>query len=103
MEARELQLEIATGKYDDLLLDIYVDEAKITYQKQRYTKAIEEYVSVFGNEDVEIYSAPGMSMPFLFCMFSPFKKCSFLVKKILLIKQCIDSFLFFFHEFFPFF
>ena len=44
-----------------------------------------------------------MSMPFLFCMFSPFKKCSFLVKKILLIKQCIDSFLFFFHEFFPFF
>ena len=59
MEARELQLEIAAGKYDDLLLDIYVDEAKITYQKQRYTKAIEEYVSVFGNEDVEIYSAPG--------------------------------------------
>ena len=44
-----------------------------------------------------------LSMPFLFCMFSPFKKCSFLVKKILLIKQCIDSFLFFFHEFFPFF
>ena len=44
-----------------------------------------------------------VSMPFLFCMFSPFKKCSFLVKKILLIKQCIDSFLFFFHEFFPFF
>ena len=61
MEARELQLEIAAGKYDDLLLDIYVDEAKITYQKQRYTKAIEEYVSVFGNEDVEIYSAPGRS------------------------------------------
>ena len=44
-----------------------------------------------------------VSMPFLFCKFSPFKKCSFLVKKILLIKQCIDSFLFFFHEFFPFF
>ena len=61
MEARELQLEIADGKYDELLLDIYVDEAKITYQKQRYTKAIEEYVSVFGNEDVEIYSAPGRS------------------------------------------
>lgn len=61
MKARELQLEIAAGKYDDLLLDIYVDEAKITYQKQRYTKAIEEYVSVFGNEDVEIYSAPGRS------------------------------------------
>lgn len=61
MEARELQLEIAAGKYDDLLLDIYVDEAKITYQKQRYTKAIEEYVSVFENEDVEIYSAPGRS------------------------------------------
>ena len=54
MEARELQLEIAAGKYDDLLLDIYVDEAKITYQKQRYTKAIEEYVSVFGNEDAMI-------------------------------------------------
>ena len=49
------------------------------------------------------YNSLKVSMPFLFCMFSPFKKCSFLVKKILLIKQCIDSFLFFFHEFFPFF
>lgn len=54
-------------------------------------------------QELKQYEAQRMSMPFLFCMFSPFKKCSFLVKKILLIKQCIDSFLFFFHEFFPFF
>ena len=53
--------------------------------------------------NAELEAGGFVSMPFLFCMFSPFKKCSFLVKKILLIKQCIDSFLFFFHEFFPFF
>lgn len=75
-------------------------------------KAIELQNQVKGPKQLESFGASylypiflkfGLSMPFLFCMFSPFKKCSFLVKKILLIKQCIDSFLFFFHEFFPFF
>lgn len=99
-------------------LRYFYDKYGITEMDQimRYSR-IQSYVMKYRQREYNIRSKeegheifeemndllPPVSMPFLFCMFSPFKKCSFLVKKILLIKQCIDSFLFFFHEFFPFF
>ena len=61
METRRIISEIENGNYDNLFLDIYVDEDKISYQKQRYVKAIESYIEEFGEDDVEIYSAPGRS------------------------------------------
>ena len=61
MEIRRIISEIENGNYDNLFLDIYVDEDKISYQKQRYIKAIESYIEEFGEDDVEIYSAPGRS------------------------------------------
>ncbi|MDE6625401.1 MAG: galactokinase [Lachnospiraceae bacterium] len=53
--------EIKNNKYDDLLLDIYVDPDKLSYQKNRYIKAIGDYKAQFGEDDIEIYSAPGRS------------------------------------------
>ena len=61
MQAKELSAKIEEGKYDDLLLDIYIDEDKVDYQRKRYVKAIAEYVSAFEDGDIEIYSAPGRS------------------------------------------
>ena len=61
METRRIISEIENGNYDNLFLDIYVDENKISYQKQRYVNAIESYIEEFGEDDVEIYSAPGRS------------------------------------------
>lgn len=61
METRRIISEIENGNYDNLFLDIYVDEDKIFYQKQRYVNAIESYIEEFGEDDVEIYSAPGRS------------------------------------------
>ena len=61
METRRIISEIENGNYDNLFLDIYVDEDKISYQKQRYVNAIESYIEEFGEDDVEIYSAPGRS------------------------------------------
>lgn len=61
METRKIISEIENGNYDNLFLDIYVDEDKISYQKQRYVNAIESYIEEFGEDDVEIYSAPGRS------------------------------------------
>lgn len=58
METRRIISEIENGNYDNLFLDIYVDEDKISYQKQRYVNAIESYIEEFGEDDVEIYSAP---------------------------------------------
>ena len=55
METRRIISEIENGNYDNLFLDIYVDEDKISYQKQRYVNAIESYIEEFGEDDVEIY------------------------------------------------
>lgn len=61
MNTKALIADIKSGKYDELLLDIYVDENKIPYQKQRYEQAIEKYIENFGDGEIEIFSAPGRS------------------------------------------
>lgn len=48
-------------KNDQLLMDIYLDEKKLDYQRKRYVDAIAKYQEIYGNDDVEIYSAPGRS------------------------------------------
>lgn len=53
--------EVEAGKYDELLLDIYEDEALIDYQKKRYVDLLKLYEKTYGTDDVEIYSAPGRS------------------------------------------
>lgn len=61
MKTTELKKGFKDGKYEELLKDIYVDEAVLDYQKERYIKAIESFEELFGEKDVEIYSAPGRS------------------------------------------
>lgn len=61
MDAKEISIKIEEGKYDELLLDIYIDETKLLYQKERYKNAINKYMRAFGNDEIEIYSAPGRS------------------------------------------
>ena len=56
-----LQEEFQNERYKDLLLDIYIDPEQIPYQTGRYIHALKEYESIFGNDEVEIYSAPGRS------------------------------------------
>lgn len=53
--------QLENGNYDECLLDIYVDAEKLPYQRARYKKAIQSYENYFGENDVEIYSAPGRS------------------------------------------
>ena len=51
--------EFKQGKHNELLKDIYVDEAVIEYQQERYIKALESFEKIYGEKEVEIYSAPG--------------------------------------------
>lgn len=53
--------DLNKSKYDELLNDIYVDENLLDYQRNRYVKAIEKYITLYDNTDIEIYSAPGRS------------------------------------------
>ena len=61
MKTTELKAGFQSGKYAELLKDIYIDESVLEYQKERYVKAIESFEEMFGVKDVEIYSAPGRS------------------------------------------
>lgn len=53
--------DIQNNQYNNLLKDVYVDETLIEAQKERYVKAIEKFISLYGDQDVEIYSTPGRS------------------------------------------
>ena len=53
--------DINEGRLDEKLLDIYVDESKLSTQKDRYINALNEYKKLFTEELDGIYSAPGRS------------------------------------------
>lgn len=55
----QLKKEFQNGEYDDLLTDIYIDKERISYQRQRYVDALTAYEKAYGENEVEIYSAPG--------------------------------------------
>ncbi|MDO4490569.1 MAG: galactokinase family protein [Lachnospiraceae bacterium] len=58
---KELKELIAQGGLNERLADIYVDEALVPYHQKRYIAAIENFEKLFGEQEVEIYSAPGRS------------------------------------------
>ena len=57
MNSKELINNINIGQYDDRILDVYIDD--LNYHKDRLVSTIENFVKVFGDSDIEIYSAPG--------------------------------------------
>ncbi|MBU5459488.1 galactokinase [Anaerostipes sp. MSJ-23] len=58
---KKLKEAFKEGKYTQLLTDIYVDQNVIEYQEERYIKALESFEKIYGEKEVEIYSAPGRS------------------------------------------
>lgn len=60
-KATELINDLKNNKYDELLNDLYVDESLLEYQRNRYVAAVKKYISLYGDNEVEIYSAPGRS------------------------------------------
>ena len=53
--------DIQNNEYNDRLRDVYVDENLLEGQKTRYIQAIEKFISLYGDKDIEIYSTPGRS------------------------------------------
>ena len=61
MITHDLIKRIKNGMYDETLKDVYVDEKKISYERERYIKAIESYTEHFGEGEIFVFSAPGRS------------------------------------------
>ncbi len=52
---------IESGRADEKLLDLYQDASVLSYQKERYLKALDAFAALYGDEKVSVYSAPGRS------------------------------------------
>lgn len=50
---------LKSGEIDALLMDIYLDETKLAYQKERYAAALEKFEKLYGVAEVSIYSTSG--------------------------------------------
>jgi len=61
MQTKEMIKTIQDGGLDERILDIYVNTAKLAYQKERYVRAIELFETHYGAGEAEIFSAPGRS------------------------------------------
>lgn len=49
------------GEYKAVIKDLYIEDARLTKQKNRYITALKQFIELYGDQDVEIYSAPGRS------------------------------------------
>ena len=56
-----LSQEILEGHHDDRLLDIYIRPERVEREKKRLVSAIAEFTALYGEQEAEIYSAPGRS------------------------------------------
>ena len=60
-QATKIIEEIKNGQADELLTDIYVDNSLLETQKTRYIAAINKFIELYGDKEVEVFSAPGRS------------------------------------------
>ena len=61
MKATALLQAVNNKELDARLVELYVDETLLDAQRVRYVEAIEKFIELYGDKDVEIYSAPGRS------------------------------------------
>lgn len=60
MTASEIKNNILSGKADDILFRLY-GNARMDAQKKRYAAAADEFISLYGDREAELFSVPGRS------------------------------------------
>ena len=61
MTITEMMDKLKAGDFDGRLREIYVDEAVLPYQRERYRNALSSYQELFGGGEAVVFSAPGRS------------------------------------------
>ena len=61
MNTQTLIEKLQNGELDDRLLDIYVDNKLMDYQRNRYIVAIKKFEDLYDAGEVVLFSAPGRS------------------------------------------
>lgn len=61
-DINKVRESLKNGSMDTRIKEIYIDETKVAYNRERYLKAIDSFAELFSKEkEIEIYSAPGRS------------------------------------------
>ena len=60
-QIRDLKEEILNGGLERKMKEVYVDSSLIGYHTSRYVAALDKFKDLFGEKEVEIFSAPGRS------------------------------------------
>ncbi|MBE6015627.1 MAG: galactokinase [Lachnospiraceae bacterium] len=61
MLASTLKQQFEASQHDKRLAELYVDPVIIDFQRTRYISALNEFIKIWGDQSVEILSAPGRS------------------------------------------
>ncbi|MBO4218769.1 MAG: galactokinase [Erysipelotrichaceae bacterium] len=61
MDTKLLRSRLENDGLKERLLDIYLDESQLDYQKQRYLKALDRFEELYGPGEVMVISVPGRS------------------------------------------
>ena len=66
MDTNKVLELISKGDLDQKLLDIYIDARQLTYQRERYMNAIKKFIELYGDGEIQMFSAPGRSIASLY-------------------------------------
>ncbi len=61
MKTSVIKEKIKNGELDSTFLELYFNDESVKKQRERYIGALENFEKLYGEKDVEIYSAPGRS------------------------------------------
>ena len=61
MNTKTFLEQLENRAYDELLVDLYEDASLLDYQYQRYAEACKKFIELYGEGDLELYSAAGRS------------------------------------------
>ncbi len=59
MDSGLMKRAVLGNQFDDVLKKLYCDEKAVERQRKRYASALESFEGLYGEKNVEIYSAPG--------------------------------------------
>lgn len=60
-QASKIIAELKKGKYKSIFKTLYIEDVLLNKQKDRYVNALKAFIELYGDQEVEIYSAPGRS------------------------------------------
>lgn len=61
MLASQLITQFENNEYNEMLVDLYEDPSMLAMQQERYINALKKFIELYGDKEVQIYSAAGRS------------------------------------------